>query len=451
MENPMYDLIILGAGPAGYVAAEHAGRLGKKTLLIEKDRLGGVCLNCGCIPTKSFLHSAKLFSHALHSEAFGVTVKEARFDYGKMKARTGEVQETLRNGIAGMMKRHKVETVFGAATVESPKEVRVGDAVHQAANLLLCSGSSPRHAPIPGLADNPCVVDSSGMLAAEQLVDHLVVIGGGVIGIEFASFYALAGKKATVLEMLPQICGSTDREIAGILQRKLESMGAAIQVGAKVVKVDGNTVRFEDKNGKIDSVKADLILSATGRAANVTGLGYEKINLDFDKNGIRVNGKAETNVPGVYAAGDVTGKAQLAHFASRQGMVAVNNMFGRPDLCREDAIPGVIYSDPEIAGVGITEAQAKERGLGYKVLKMPLAASGRCVAETEGERGMVKAVVGNRGEVLGMHVVGSYASEMIGAAAVMIEAELRAQDVREVVFPHPTASEIMRDVMSLQA
>ncbi|MDR0361683.1 MAG: dihydrolipoyl dehydrogenase [Planctomycetota bacterium] len=443
----MYDLIILGAGPAGYVAAEHAGRLGRTTLLIEKDLLGGVCLNCGCVPTKSFLHSAKLYAHALHSEAFGVAVKEARFDYGKMKARTEKIQDTLRNGVAGMMKRHKVEVVVGDATVESAKAVRVGDTVHEGANLLLASGSSPAHPPIPGLAGNPYVVDSTGMLSAGQLVDHLAVIGGGVIGIEFASFYALAGKKATVLEMLPQICGSTDKELAAILQRKLESMGVSIHVGAKVVRVEGDVVHFEDKNGKTETVKADMILSATGRKANVDGLGCEKINLDFDKRGIRVNERAETNVPGVYAAGDVTGRIQLAHFASRQGIVAVNNMFGHPDICREDAIPGVIYSDPEIAGVGLTEAQAKERGIECKTLKMPLAASGRFLAETEGGRGVVKAVVGARGEVLGMHVVGSYASEMIGAAAIMIEAELRARDVQDIVFPHPTVSEIMRDVM----
>lgn len=443
----MYDVIIIGAGPAGYVAAEHAGRLGGKALLIEKDRLGGVCLNCGCIPTKSFLYSAKQYGHALHAAAFGVAVKEARFDYGAVRARTEKIQETLRNGVAGMMKRRRVEVVAGAAVVVDRNRVRVDDAVYEGKNLLLCSGSSPAHPPIPGLRDNPRVVDSTGMLAAERLADHLVVIGGGVIGIEFASFYALVGKKVTVLEMLPQICGSVDRELAAILQKRLEAAGVAVHLEAKVVRVEGDRVAFVDKGGRAESVAAGMILSATGRAPNVAGLGYENINLDVTRQGVKVNERAETSVPGVYAAGDVAGRLQLAHFASRQAVVAVNNMFGRPDICREDAVPGVIYSDPEIAGVGVTEDQAKERGIRHRVVKAPLAASGRFLAETEGERGMVKAVLGERGEVLGMHVVGPYASEMIGAAAVMIEAELRAGDVGQIVFPHPTVSEIMRDVM----
>lgn len=443
----MYDLIILGAGPAGYVAAEHAGAKGKKVLLIEKDKLGGVCLNRGCIPTKAFLNSAKLYDHALHAAAFGVTVSGAAFDYGVMKTRTGKVQDTLRNGIAGMMKRGKVEVVTGSGVVLNKNQIKVGDQVYEGANLLLCPGSRPAVPPIPDLKDNPAVTDSTGILSADKPAENLVIIGGGVIGIEFACFHTLIGKKVTVLEMLPQICGLTDREIAVTIDRKLEKQGAAIHTGAKVEKVEGNKVFFTDKQGAAQSVEADRILVSTGRAVNIEDMGLESLNINMDRRGIKVNERAETSLPGVYAAGDVTGRFQLAHFASRQALVAVNNMFGHPDICRENAIPAVIYTDPEAAAVGLTEDLAKEKGLKCRAVKMPLGASGRFLAETEGERGFVKAVLGERNELIGMHVVGPYAGEMIGAACVMIENEMRTSDIQEIVFPHPTVAEIMKEVM----
>ena len=445
----MYDLIILGAGPAGYVAAEHAGGKGKKILLIEKDVLGGVCLNRGCIPTKSFLNAAKLFDHAKHAAAFGVTVEGAAFDYGVMKARTEKVQTTLRNGIAAMMKKGKVEVVTGTGMVVDKNTITVGEQTFQGTNLLLCPGSHPVMPPIPGLRDNPAVIDSTGILGLDAPAENLVVIGGGVIGIEFACFYALIGKQVTVIEMLPQICGPNDREISMTVQRKLESKGVTIHTGAKVDKLEGGEVFFTDKQGKQQSVKADKILSAAGRAPNLEGWGLERLNLKMDRHGIWVNERAETSVPGVYAAGDVTGRFQLAHYASRQATVAVNTMFGRPDICREDAIPAVIYTSPEVASVGLTEELAKERNIAHRTVKMPLGASGRFLAETEGERGFVKAVLGERDELLGMQVVGPYASEMIGAACVMIENEMRAKDIQEIVFPHPTVAEIMKEVMFL--
>ncbi|MCD8352315.1 MAG: dihydrolipoyl dehydrogenase [Planctomycetaceae bacterium] len=445
----MYDLIILGAGPAGYVAAEHAGAMGKKTLLIEKDKLGGVCLNRGCVPTKAFLNSAKLYSHALHSAVFGVEVPGATFKYDVMKKRTEGVQDTLRNGIAGMMKRGKVEVVQGDGVIVAKNKVRVGDTEYEGQNLLICTGSRPAVPPIPGLADNPRVVDSTGMLQAESLSESVVVIGGGVIGIEFAFFHALLGKKVTVVEMLTQLCGPVDKEVAITLHRKLEKLGAAVFTSATVTRVDGGTVFFTDKTGAEQKAEAERILVSTGRAANVQNIGLENITIDWDKRGIKVNERAETSLPGVYAAGDVTGRIQLAHYASRQAIVALNNMFGRPDICRENAIPAVIYTDPEAAGVGMTEDGAKAKGFTVRSVKMPLGASGRFLAETEGERGFVKAVLGERGELLGMHVVGPYAGEMIGAACVMIENEMRAQDIQEVVFPHPTVAEIMKEVMFL--
>ncbi len=443
----MYDLVILGGGPAGYVAAEHAGGMGKKVALIEKDLLGGTCLNRGCVPTKSYLHSAKYYDHAINSAVFGVNVSGASFDFATMKTRTGTVQETLRNGIAGMMKKGKVEVVTGAGVIVDKSTVKVGDTEYKGQNLLICSGSRPAWPPIPGLKDNPNVVDSTGMLQRETPADNLVVIGGGVIGLEFAFFHALIGKKVTVVEMLPQIAGTVDRDIAMTIQRKLESKGAVIHTGAKVEKVDGNQVMFTDKQGAAQTVTGDVILIAAGRSANMQNIGLENLTLDMDARHIKVNEKAETNIPGVYAAGDITGRFQLAHFASRQATVAVNNMFGQPDCCREDAVPAVIYTDPEIASVGLTEDQMKATGVKGRVVKMPLGASGRWLAETHGERGFVKAVLGERDQLLGMHVVGPYASEMIGAACVMIENEMRAKDIQQIIFPHPTVSEIMKEVM----
>jgi dihydrolipoamide dehydrogenase len=443
----MRDLIVIGAGPAGYVAAEHAGATGKNVLLIERDTLGGVCLNRGCIPTKAFLHSAKLYDHALHAQAFGVSVQGAAFDYPAMHARTAKVQSTLVGGVAAMMKKNKVEVVTGAAVIVDKNTVKVGDATHQAANLLVATGSRPFMPPIPGLADNPAVVDSTGLLAAKTLAESVVVIGGGVIGIEFACFFTLLGKAVTVVEMLPQICGNVDNEIAMTIQRRLEGKGAKIHTSAKVEKIEGTTVFFTDKSGAQQKATGATILCATGRAANLSGFGLENLNLDMDRRHIAVNERAETSVPGVYAAGDVTGRWQLAHFASRQATVAVTNMFGSPDICRECAVTAVIYTDPEVAGVGLSEAEAKAKGVFARALKMPLGASGRFLAETEGVRGFMKAVLGERDVLLGMQIVGPYASEMIGAACVMIENEMRAKDIREVVFPHPTVAEIMKEIM----
>ncbi|MDR2392446.1 MAG: dihydrolipoyl dehydrogenase, partial [Planctomycetota bacterium] len=423
--------------------------LGKSVLLAERDKLGGTCLNRGCVPTKSFLNAAKLYHHAVSSEVFGVTVQSAAFDYARMKARTEKVQETLRGAVAGMMRRRKVEILAGEAVILDRNRVQVGGKTYEGANLLVAAGSRPAMPPIPGLKDNPAVVDSTGILGLPRLAGSLAVIGGGVVGIEFACFYSLLGVKVSVVEMLPQICGNIDREISVTLQRKLESRGVAVHTGAAVKKMDGGEIFFADREGKPQTVKADLVLVAAGRTPNLEGYGLENLNLDADRSGVRVNGKAETSLPRVYAAGDVAGRMQLAHFAARQGAVAAENMFGGSAVCREIAVPAVVYTDPEIAVVGLTGEQAKERGLAARSLKMPLGASGRFLAETEGERGFVKAVLGERGVLLGMHVVGPYASEMIGAACVMIENEMRAGDIRELVFPHPTVGELMRDVMSM--
>jgi dihydrolipoamide dehydrogenase len=445
----MYDVIIIGSGPAGYVAAERAGEMGKKALLIEREaNLGGVCLNCGCIPTKCMLSSAKIYAHALHTENYGVKIEGASFDYSVVKARTEGIQDKLRGGIRALMKMNKVDVVEGEAVIESANSVRVGDTVYEGKNILICTGSRAFVPPVPGLKDNGKVVTNVEILKQEKQVDHLVIIGAGVIGTEFANLYAMTGKKVTMIEMLPQICGATDKELAKTVQKKMEKSGVDIHLKSTVTKVDGGKVFFTDKKGEEQSVEGGLILVATGRAVNTEGLGLDKLGVDFDRRSIKVNEKAETNVPNVYAAGDVTGRWQLAHFASRQATVAINNMFGEKDICRETAVPAVVYTDPEIASVGITEDIAKERGIEVKTAKYQMANNGRYLAETDGERGICKVVVGKeRNEILGIHMVGPHVSEMIAAAVTMIETELRVKDVKELILPHPTISEVMNSVM----
>ena len=441
-----YDLIVIGAGPGGYVAAERAAAQGLKVLLVEKEHLGGVCLNVGCIPSKTLLNSAKYYLHALHGAAFGVTAQGVSFDWSKAQSRKGQVIDTLRKGIEGLMKKFKVEVVRGSAKLRADKSVEVNGTAYAAKNILICTGSSPARPPIPGIG-LPGVVDSTGLLALEKLPASLVVIGGGVIGCEFACCFGSLGVPVTVIEMLPEICPQVDAEIAKILRTELAKKNVTFHTGAKVLEITADAVRFE-KDGKPESVARDVVLVSTGRTCNVAGLGLEEVRVDFDKRGIKVDDRCATNVPGIWAAGDCTGKAWLAHTATRMGEVAVNNMTGRADRYRSHAIPGVVYTNPEVATVGLSEDDAKKAGIPVKVAKLPMGASGRYLAETAGERGQVKVVVHAETKVLlGVHLIGGACSEMIWGAAVLIEAEFRVKELEEIVFPHPTVSELIKDAV----
>ena len=440
-----YDLIVIGAGPTGYIAAERAGHKGLKTLLVENRQLGGVCLNEGCIPSKTMLNAAKIYHHAVHGGEFGVIVEGARFDFAKINERKAKVQETLRNGIAGLMKKFKVDVAFGTARVASRTSVSVDGATHEAANILIATGSAPARPPIPGI-DLPGVLDSTGILALTAQPKSLVVIGGGVIGCEFACFFGSIGVPVTVIEMLPEICPVVDPEIARILRGELEKKNITFRTGAKVEKITSTTVEYSI-DGKAQSAPREIVLVATGRTPNVAGLGLEDIQLDFDRRGIRIDDRCATNVPGIWAGGDVTGRVWLAHAGSRMGEVVVNNITGRADRVRFDTIPGVIYTSPEVATVGLSEEGARKRGIPVKTGKMPLTANGRFLAEYPGERGMVKVVHAETGALLGVHMIGGACSEMIFGAASMIETETRVQELEDMVFPHPTTSEIIRDTI----
>lgn len=448
----MFDLIIIGGGPAGYVAAERAGHKGLKVLLFEKKSMGGVCLNEGCIPTKTMLYSAKIYDNALHGDKYGVYGENITFDYGKIVARKNKVVRKLVAGVESKMKMHHVTVVKGNATIlgrsQQGVEVACNDEKYLGANLLICTGSEAFVPPIPGLAEaGDIILTNREILDLKVKPESLVVIGGGVIGLEFASFYNSLGAKVTVVEMLPEILGGLDFEISAMLRDIYTKKGIEFHLNAKVVQVDGNKVIFE-KEGATNTIEGEKILVSVGRRPVTKGFGLENLNVELFKGGIKVDEKMRTNVPNVYAAGDVTGFSLLAHTASREGEVVVNNLTGRKDIMRYNAIPGVVYTNPEVSGVGETEESAKAKGLDFKVTKLPMAFAGRFVAENEGGSGLCKVLTGTKhGEVIGVHMLGNPSSEMIYGACIAIEQEMTVEQLQEVVFPHPTVSEIFKETI----
>lgn len=448
----MFDLAIIGGGPGGYVAAERAGAAGLKVVLFEKKELGGVCLNEGCIPTKTMLYSAKILDYAQHSDRYGIKVNDASFDYGKILERKKKVVRKLVGGVKAKMKAAQVEVIKAEAYINGRSEEGISITAegkeYSAGNLLICTGSEAVIPPIPGIAEaGDAIVTSSGILSLSERPDSLVVIGGGVIGMEFAAFFNALGTKVTVIEMLPEILGPFDTEISCMLQGIYEKKGIDFHLKCKVTAVEGNTVIYENSDGQVSRISGDKILVSIGRRANISGFGLENLGIDTGR-GIRVDGNMRTNIPNVYAAGDVTGFSMLAHTASREGEVAVNNILGKTDFMNYDAIPGIVYTNPEVAGVGITEEEANEKGIDYSVFKLPMAYSGRFVAENDGGAGLCKMIVGRKNrEVLGVHMLGTPCSEIIHSACIAIERKMTVEQLKEVVFPHPTVSEIIRETI----
>jgi dihydrolipoamide dehydrogenase len=445
MSDKKYDLIIIGAGPGGYRAAERAGVIGKKTLLIEKDKdLGGVCLNKGCIPTKALLNSAKIFYSAQNSQQLGVSVSGVEYDLKKAMEWKAKAVSTLTKGVEYQMKRYNVEVITGTAKFRRRNVITVGSEEYSAENIIIATGSSPVKLSVPG-ADSPLVLTSDEILEIEKLPKDLTIIGGGVIGIEFASYFTLLGIHVKIIEFLPEILSNFDRDIAALIRSSIKHCNFV--TGAKVISIENNKINFI-KDGKEESYQTDLILLAVGRKPNVENFGLENINVDFDKSGIKVNERMQTNIPNIYAIGDVTGKSLLAHSAYRMGEVAVNNMYGKKDKMRYNAIPWVVYSYPELSGVGLTEDQAKKEGRKVKVSSLQMRANGRFVAEHGNEKGICKVIVDQDSNVLlGVTLLGGVNSEIIYGAAAMIESEFRVKDIKDIVFPHPTISEIIKDTL----
>lgn len=446
----MYDLAIIGGGPAGYVAAENAGARGLKTVLFEKRELGGVCLNEGCIPTKTLLYSAKMYEHAQGGKKYGITAENVLFDYKKIADRKTKVVRKLVAGIRMKMEAHNVEVVHGEAFINSGDEnavsISCGEQTYEAARLLICTGSEAFIPPIPGIEGNTSVLTNREMLALTEAPESLVVIGGGVIGMEFASFCNSLGIPVTVIEMLPEILGGMDKEISGMLRAIYAKRGIRFCMQCKVTRIEGNIVHFTDAEGNEQQAESDKILMSVGRRPVLSGFGLENIAVETER-GIKVNDAMQTSMPNVYAAGDVTGFSLLAHTASREAEVAVNNMLGIEDRMEYNAIPGVVYTNPEVSSVGLTEEQAEKAGIEYRLYKLPMTYSGRFVAENEGQTGLCKVVVSKENKVLGVHMLGNPCSEFICAACMAITNGLGIEQLRRTVFPHPTVSEILKEVV----
>ena len=449
----MQDLIILGGGPAGYLAAERAAHRGMKVTLFEMRELGGVCLNEGCIPSKALLNSAKVYEHAKNGRKFGVLTQDITLDHKLVEQRRAKVVRTLVAGVKAKMKSGGIEVIKDKGTIAGRVDggfaVEGGGQRVEAKRLLIATGSSPVTPPIPGLKEaleSGFALTNREVLELKEVPKELVIIGGGVIGLEMAAYYNVAGSHVTVVEMLDHIAGPTDREISELLKKSCADAGIDFQLGARVTALTQDSVKAE-LDGAEREYKADKVLLSIGRRANLTDYGLETLGVETSRTGIVTDDHLRTNVEGVYAAGDVNGRIMLAHTAYRESEVAINTMLGERDVMRYNAIPSVIYTLPEVASVGMTEEEAKSRGIEYDVKKLSMRYSGRFVAENEGD-GLCKILVDKqRRTVLGVHMLGTYSSEIIWGAAQLIETELTVSDAREIVFPHPTVSEIIREVL----
>jgi dihydrolipoamide dehydrogenase len=450
----VYDLIVIGGGPGGYLAAERAGHEGLNTLLIEKRFIGGVCLNEGCVPSKALLYSAKVYDGARHGDKYGVICGDISLDHKAVIARKNKVVNTLVSGIKMQLKKHKVTIVEGLAVItgKSPEGylVKANETEYTAKRLLIATGSTSIVPPIPGVKEGlekGYILTNREILDLGQVPASLVIIGGGVIGLEMASYFNSAGSKVTIIEMLDHIAGNTDREISDILMKNYQKKGVEFKLGSKVVEVKGGAVVYEAGGQKL-TVAADKILMSIGRRPVTEGLGLEKIGVELVRGAVKVDEKGKTNIPEVYAAGDVNGVSMLAHTAYREAEVCINNIIGKKDHMRYEAIPSVIYTNPEVGCVGETEESAKQKGIEYEVSKISMMFSGRYVAENEGGDGICKVLVDKKyKKLIGVHMIGNYASEIIFGAGLMIETEMVVDDIKELVFPHPTVCEIIREAI----
>lgn len=450
----IYDLIVIGGGPAGYLACERAGKAGLKTLLIEKNSLGGVCLNEGCIPSKTLLHSAKIYDYARFGSAYGVTAENVTFDHGKVIARKNKVVKMLVSGVRAKMRANQVTVVDGFGTILGKDaegfRVQANDQVYQGKRLLIATGSTPLLPPIPGTEaglTSGLVLTSREILDLPEVPQSLVIIGGGVIGLEMASYYNSAGSEVTIVEMLDHIAGEVDSQISNILMKNYQKSGINFQLGAKVTEITKTGVIYE-QNGKTVTLNAEKVLMSIGRKPVVSGFGLETLGVELERGAIKTDEYGKTNIPEVYAAGDVNGKSLLAHTAYREAEVCVNNMLGKRDVMRYHTIPSVIYTNPEVASIGETEQTATAKGIEFEMVNLSMRYSGRYLAENEGGDGICKVLVDKKyRHIIGVHMIGNYASEIIYGANILMETEMKINDIKEIVFPHPTVSEILREAI----
>ena len=442
-----YDIAVVGSGPAGYVAAIHAAHLGARVALVEKDRLGGTCLNRGCIPTKALVRSAEVLLEAGGANDFGIEVSNIKINFRKIMARKSRIVSRLVSGVGLLMRANKIDVYRGAGCILSPHLVKVDDERVATRKLIIASGSEPTRLPVPGI-DLPGVLTTDGILALKKLPESLVVIGGSYTGVELASIFNVLGTKVTIVKRRPLQLEHIDQEIGRRFARTLSKQGIEVKVGAAVkgIKRNGAALKvvWDSPEGEL-GVEGQMVLMATGRVPYTEGLGLAELGIHMEGLSIVVNERLETNIGGVYAIGDVLGKNMLAHVASYEGEVAVENALGRARQVDYRVVPYCIFTYPEIAGVGITEAEANNSGVPYKVSKFPFAACGRAVAMGE-TKGMVKMICNAKnGRVLGMHIMGPHASDLIAEGVLAMQLGATAQDIAHTVHAHPTLPEAVRE------
>ena len=450
-----FDVVVIGGGPGGYLCAERAAQGGLKAAVIEQRSLGGVCVNEGCIPTKSLLYCAKQYAAARHGADYGVLTGEVRYDHAKVVQRKDKVIKTLISGIGVTMSSHNIKVYSATARIQGRAAdgtftVHAGEELIAADRLVIATGSVTAVPPVTGLKEGLAsgfVLTNREILDLQELPDSLVCLGGGVIGLEMACYFATVGVKVTVIEMMDKIAGPTDADICKTLMKTYEKEGMEFKLSAKVLEIGKDSVTYEDAAGKHTLTCGKVLLSA-GRRANVEGVGLEALGVETVRGAVVTDRHLCTNVPGVYAIGDCNGKLMLAHTAYREAEVAVNHMLGIKDEMQYEAVPSVIYTNPEVACVGETKASAEQKGMRVQEVKAPMMYSGRYVAETMNGDGFCKLVYDlDRSYLVGVHMIGPYASEMIYGAAMMLETQLPASQLKKIVFPHPTVCEVIREAL----
>ncbi|MDR3561650.1 MAG: dihydrolipoyl dehydrogenase [Negativicutes bacterium] len=446
-----YDVAVVGGGPGGYVAAIRAAQLGAKVLLVEKEKLGGVCLNRGCIPTKTLLKSAEKWQELKHCADFGLQADNIGFDFSAVTARKDQVVSQLQAGVVQLVKSNDIETVYGQAVLGGTNKVLVTTAAgvveYRAKKIILAAGSKPLRLPVPG-GDLPGVIDSDQLLAMGHVPGSMAVVGAGAVGIEFAAIFQSFGCAVTVVEMLPTILPNIDSDLVKrmglVLRKQGMKMLTATRVTAIRAEAGGLIVRVESDKGA-QEIPVETVLVATGRQAAVEGLGLETAGVAFSRKGVPVNAGMETNVKGIYAVGDMTGSYMWAHAASAAGMVAAENAMGGAALMDFGAVPGCIYTTPEIAAVGLTEQEARAAGKEIKVSRFNFAANGKAVSMGETD-GLVKMVAdAASGKLLGLHIMGAHASDLIMEGALAIRNGLTAADIAHTIHPHPSLAETVME------
>ncbi len=441
-----YDVLVLGGGPGGYVAAIKAAQQGLKTALIEKEVVGGICLNHGCIPTKALLKSAKVYKQFKHAADYGITLDgDVNFDWPSMMKRKDKVVKQLTGGVAGLLKKNGVDVFHGYGEVLSSSKVKVNDKTLETKNLILATGASPFIPPIEGLKealDKGIAVTSRELLQIKEAPKSLVIIGGGVIGVEFATIFNALGSNVTIIEMMDGILPPMDDDIRKHYTKLLKRDGMDILTNAEVTSVDGHKVTFKHE-GENHTISADTVLVSVGMRANSKGL--EKLNLKMDRSAVHTNDTCETNIPHVYAIGDLNGKYMLAHVASHEGIVAVEHILGHEKTMNYDRVPNAVYGSPEIATIGKTERELKENKVSYKASTFPLVGNGKSIADGQTD-GFIKLLVSDKyKEILGVHILAYNASDLIAELGVTMTLEGTAHELADTIHPHPTLSEIIME------